>query len=117
MRLVKEYWHVITIAVLLIILIVTIVTKPNPADAIKEYKLQRKVDSLNVVIQSYESERNAFRLKIDSLDQSISIFQDSISNQESIIDDLQEDYNEAVNNISKFTTNDITKFLSDRYGN
>ena len=27
-----------------------------------------------------------------------------------------QDYNEAVNNISKFTTNDITKFLSERYG-
>jgi len=52
MRLVKEYWHVITIAVLLIILIVSIVTRPNPADAIKEYKLQRKVDSLNIVIES-----------------------------------------------------------------
>ena len=116
MRLVKEYWHVITIAVLLIILIVSIVTRPNPADAVKEYKLQRRVDSLNVVIQSYESQRNAFRIKIDSLNQSIAVLQDSINNQESIIGDLQEDYDEAVSRIGKFTTNDITKFLSERYG-
>jgi peptidoglycan hydrolase CwlO-like protein len=117
MRLVKEYWHVITIAVLLIILIVSIVTRPNPADAVKEYKLQRRVDSLSVVIQSYESQRNAFKLKIDSLNQSINILQDSINEQESVIDGLHEEYDEAVSRIGKFTTNDITKFLSERYSN
>jgi peptidoglycan hydrolase CwlO-like protein len=116
MTLVKHNWHVITIAVLLLILIMTIITRPSPADAVKEYKLQQKVDSLNIVIQSHEVARAKYLQNIDSLNQSITKLQYSIDSTQIVIDDLKEDYNETLENISNFNTNDISEFFTERYG-
>jgi len=116
MTLVKQYWHIITIAVLLLILIMTIITRPSPADAVKEYKLQKQVDSLSVVIQSHEAARDKYMQNIDSLNQSIAKLQYSIDSTQTVIDDLKEDYNETIETISNFNTNDISKFFTERYG-
>mgnify|MGYP000229856913 FL=1 len=117
MTVVKQYWHVIIIAILLIILAVSTITRPSPADAVKEYKLQQKVDSLNVVIKTHAEARNIYLQNIDSLNQSISRLQYSIDSTQIVIKDLKEDYNETLETISNFNTNDITEFFSKRYGN
>jgi peptidoglycan hydrolase CwlO-like protein len=114
---IRQYWHIIIIAVLLIILVVATVTRPSPADAVKEYKLQQKVDSLNVVIKTHNEARDIYLQNIDSLNQSISQLQYSIDSTQIVIKDLKEDYNETLETISNFNINDITEFFSKRYGN
>jgi len=115
MEVIKKNWQLITIAALIIILIVSIVTRPNPADAVLEYKLQRQVDSLNVVIAGYESERLIYTTNIDSLNSDIAVLQKRYDSTQTSIDKLKEDYEEVISDINNYTSNDVSEFFANRY--
>jgi hypothetical protein len=115
MEVIKNNWQLITIAVLIIILIVSISTRPSPSDAVLEYKLQRQVDSLNVVIAGYKSERLIYTTNIDSLNSDIAVLKQRYDSTQTSIDQIRDQYEAVISDISNYTTNDVTIFFADRY--
>ena len=76
---------------------------------------QHQIDSLKGVIQFYEKEQQAYDAQIKNLEDSVVELQYSIRSKENKIAQLKKETNEKANNVVKFNTSDIYKFLSDRY--
>jgi hypothetical protein len=71
----------------------------------------KTVDSLRKIIATYESTQNQYDDKLESLRDSIKNLKFALRNNEIKI----KEQNEKVNNVPKLSTDDIVKFLSDRY--
>ena len=76
---------------------------------------QQAVDSLKRIIVGYEQLQKEHDRKIDSLNGRLTILKEQIAIDETKIAELKKQTNEKVNNIGKFTTFDISNFLSNRY--
>ena len=102
------------IIILAVIVGVMSVRKPVPND-IREIEYQNQIDSLNSVISDYRTRR----LELDSI---ITIYkQDNIilatkmDSVKNYISWLKRDYDEKIDDILDYNSNDLNKFFADRY--
>ena len=74
-----------------------------------------KIDSLRGVITGLEANQLKYDATIASLKDSLVVLNTQIDNNESKIKDLKKKYNEKVNSISSYSSNQLEDFLTDRY--
>jgi len=82
---------------------------------IQDKQLQQRVDSLTVEIEKVQSERQSLNDNIISLNDSLHVLQDNILVKEAKIEKLKNDYAKKIDNINNFTSNDVTKYFTNRY--
>ena len=88
--------------------------KISEQDAVIEQNTA-KIDSLRGVITGLEANQLKYDATIASLKDSLVTLNTQIDNNESKIKDLKKKYNEKVNNISSYSSNQLEDFLTDRY--
>ena len=76
---------------------------------------QKAVDSLKIVIAGYEQKQKVYDSTITNLNTKIGDLKYQIAQDDKKLIELKKKTNEKINNVSQFTTFDITNFLSDRY--
>jgi hypothetical protein len=76
---------------------------------------QKIVDSLEVIIKGYEYKQKAYDSTLTNLNIKIVDLKEQIAQDDKLIIELKKKNNEKANSISKFTTVDISNFVSDRY--
>ena len=74
-----------------------------------------KIDSLRGVITGLEANQLKYDATIANLKDSLVVLNTQIDNNESKIKDLKKKYNEKVNSISSYSSNQLEDFLTDRY--
>tara|TARA_S200002703_G_C3680964_1_gene209114 strand:+ start:174 stop:527 length:354 start_codon:yes stop_codon:yes gene_type:complete len=82
---------------------------------IQDKQLQQRVDSLTTEIKKVQSERQLLDNNIISLNDSLHVLQDNILVKEAEIEKLKNDYAETIDSINNFTSNDVTKYFTNRY--
>ena len=82
---------------------------------IQDKQLQQRVDSLTVEIEKVQIERQLLDDNIISLNDSLHVLQDNILVKEAKIEKLKNDYAKKIDNINNFTSNDVTKYFTNRY--
>ena len=82
---------------------------------IQDEQLQQQVDSLSIEIKEVQLERQLLDGSIISLNDSLHVLQNNILAKEAEIEKLKDDYAEEFDNISNFTSNDITRYFANRY--
>ena len=82
---------------------------------IQDEQLQQQVDSLSIEIKEVQLERQLLDGSIISLNDSLHVLQNNILVKEAEIEKLKDDYAEEFDNISNFTSNDITRYFANRY--
>ena len=76
---------------------------------------QKVVDSLKTVIANYEHKQKVYDSTITNLNTKIADLKVQIAQDDKTLTELKKKTNEKTNNVSKFTTFDVTNFLSNRY--
>ena len=118
----SKYTNLIWIIIIgLFIFMVWPIKIPNISwgDSSKEQEIiknnESKIDSLKKIIESNKKIQIALDNKILNYQDSISSLKNEIFNRENKIKELKKESNEIHSIVSKFSTSDINKFLSDRY--
>jgi len=75
----------------------------------------KQVDSLKNVIKMYREDETELNATVTDLNSKIEDLKYTIRRRENTIATLKKETNERINTVSKFTSSDIYKFLSDRY--
>jgi hypothetical protein len=76
---------------------------------------QKEVDSLKTIIAGYEHKQKVYDSTITNLNTKIANLKDQIAQDDKTLTELKKKTNEKTNNVGKFTTFDVTNFLSNRY--
>jgi len=76
---------------------------------------QKIVDSLEIVINSYEYKQKTDDSTITNLNIEIVNLKKQIAQDDKKLAELKKKIDEKTNNVSNFTISDITNFVSDRY--
>ncbi len=76
---------------------------------------QKVVDSLKTVIANYEHKQKTYDSTITNLNTKIADLKVQIAQDDKTLTELKKKNNEKTNNVGKFTTFDVTNFLSNRY--
>jgi peptidoglycan hydrolase CwlO-like protein len=111
---IKSNYQLVLILILLVAFAVSVVTRPD-TNEVNKYVLETKIDSLNNVITNNQKMREEYELSIALLSDSISGLNEQISNNNDKLSSLQNQYAQAMDDISKFNTSDITEFFANRY--
>ncbi len=80
-------------------------------------EIQTEINNLNLQIKINESRIESSNAKIKALQDSIFYLNLEIDSNNLKIKNLNKIYNEKISNISKFNSNDIQQYISNRYGN
>ena len=88
--------------------------KISEQDAVIEQNTA-KIDSLRGVITGLEANQLKYDATIASLKDSLVVLNTQIDNNETKIKDLKKKYNEKVNSISSYSSNQLEDFLTDRF--
>jgi chromosome segregation ATPase len=112
-------WVVIVLVGVIILWNMGILSFPNnreisEQDAIIDQNTTR-IDSLRGVITGLEVNQLKYDATISSLKDSLVVLNTQIDNNETKIKDLKKKYNEKVNSISSYSSNQLEDFLTDRY--
>lgn len=112
-------WVVIVLAGVVILWNMGILSFPNNGkiseqDAVIEQNTA-KIDSLRGVITGLEANQLKYDATIASLKDSLVVLNTQIDNNETKIKDLKKKYNEKVNSISSYSSNQLEDFLTDRF--
>ena len=76
---------------------------------------QKAVDSLKTIIASYEQKQKTYDSTVSTLNTKIANLKNQIAQDDKSITELKNKTNEKANNVGKFTTFDVSNFLSNRY--
>lgn len=114
------YKTLILVAVLLVVGLVTwqigCNSKPKVQQEPKTNAVYLKtVDSLKTLIANQESIRQNYDMQINQLNDSIVVLNTIIEKNKLTINQIKQRKNEKVAAVSKYSSIDITKFLSNRY--
>jgi len=114
------YKTLITVAILLVVGLVTwqvgCNSKPKVHEEPKSVVLYNKtIDSLKTLIGSQETIRQNYDMQISQLNDSIYQLNAIIAQNQLTINKIKTRRNEKSTAVSKFSSDDITKFLSNRY--
>ena len=112
-------WVVVVLAGVIILWNMGILNFPNNGkiseqDAIIDQNTT-KIDSLRGVITGLETNQLKYDATIASLKDSLVALNTQIDKNETKIKDLKKKYNEKVNSISSYSSNQLEDFLTDRY--
>lgn len=88
--------------------------KISDQDAVIEQNTA-KIDSLRGVITGLEANQLKYDATIANLKDSLVVLNTQIDNNETKIKDLKKKYNEKVNSISSYSSNQLEDFLTDRF--
>ena len=111
-----KHYQLILILILIGALVFSIVTRPDsPTDAVNEYILNNKIDSLHTVIQTNEKKREKYNNNIIFLADSITGLNKQIKENDEKLFTLKKEFKETLSNIGTFISNDITEYFSKRY--
>ena len=80
-----------------------------------EQRLLYQIDSLDRQIISIQTNRGLLDNDITMLNDSIIAMADNIAEAEARITELKYEYDKKLNGISKYSTNDITRYFAERY--
>jgi len=89
--------------------------KANEQIETQLYQNDLRIDSLQVVLNAYDFDRKALNIKINTLNDSISVLNALLASNELQIQQLKRKRNAKLNSINKYASDDIIKFLSNRY--
>jgi len=76
---------------------------------------QKEVDSLKTIIAGFEHKQKVYDSTITNLNTKIANLRDQIAQDDKSLTELKKKTNEKTNNVGKFTTFDVSNFLSNRY--
>lgn len=76
---------------------------------------QLKIDSLRTVINNLQTNQKIYDSTIVRLKDSISVISTQLTVNQSKIKDLRKKYNEKVDNVSSYSSDQLKEFLSGRY--
>lgn len=112
-------WVVIVLAGAVILWNMGILSFPNNGkisdqDVIIDQNTAR-IDSLRGIINGLEANQLKYDATIASLKDSLVVLNTQIDKNETKIKDLKKKYNEKVNSISSYSSNQLEDFLTDRY--
>lgn len=74
-----------------------------------------RIDSLQATLGAYELDRHSLNIQINTLNDSIEVLNALLASNELQINELKRKRNEKINAASKYASNDILKFLTNRY--
>ena len=77
----------------------------------------KTVDSLKEIISDCQQYQENLLIQNIELEDNLSRLKSRLQKDKETINDLKKEANEKARNVSSFTHDDITKFLSDRYQN
>lgn len=113
------YKTLITIVVLLVVGLVLwqvgCNSKPKVESPKTDAAYNKTVDSLKSLIADQVAVQQSYDMQISELNDSIVILNNIIVKNQLTINQIKQRKNEKVTAVSKFSSLDITKFLSDRY--
>ena len=89
-------------------------SEPTPPETIVVTN-QKAVDSLKTIIAGYELKQKSYDSTITNLNTKIANLRDQIAQDDKSLTELKKKTNEKTNNVGKFTTFDVSNFLSNRY--
>ena len=116
MNKILKHYQLILIIVLIGALVISVVTRPDsPLDAVNEYILNNKIDSLQQVIQYNDEKRAEYDNNIIFLSDSIEGLNNQIKENDEKLSTLKHEFKETLDNIGTFSSNDITQYFSKRY--
>ena len=81
----------------------------------RAYYHSKELDSLRKVVKMYQQDVSELNTTVTELNSQIEDLKYTIRRRENTIATLKKETNERINTVSKFTSSDIYKFLSDRY--
>lgn len=102
------------IIILAVIVGVMSVRKPIANDA-REIEYQNQIDSLNTVISEYQTQRRELDSIITVYKQDNIILASKMDSVKSYISWLKQDYDDKIDDILDYNSNDLNKFFADRY--
>jgi PIN domain nuclease of toxin-antitoxin system len=76
---------------------------------------ETRIDSLYATISAYELDQRVLNVQIKTLNDSIEYLNQLLSSNELQIKELKRKRNAKLNSINKYASDDIIKFLSNRY--
>jgi hypothetical protein len=115
---IKKYWQLILIGLLIIGLAISIITRPS-SDSVVEYQLQHKVDSLEVVIQTFPKIRSDINKQHQEDQQvyldSIVVLNKLMVKQNKQIKNIDEKLKKRLNELSNLDSSGVSSYFSNRY--
>jgi len=108
------YILIAIIIILAVIVGVMSVRKPITNDA-REMQYQNRIDSLNTVISEYQAQRRELDSIIAVYKQDNIILASKMDSVKSYISWLKQDYDDKIDDILDYNSNDLNKFFADRY--
>ena len=110
----------IVVAIVVVVLINLNIIKIGGGDedtVIKEYVTNKKLDSLIQVIQVNQEAIDNYNTKIKDYQKSIKQIDKKLSTNKKELDKITIKHAENINNIKDYSSNELYKYLSDRYTN
>ena len=110
----------IVIAIVVVVLINLNIIKIGGGDkdtVIKEYVTNKKLDSLIRVIQVNQEAIDNYNTKIKDYQKSIKQIDKKLSTNKKELDKITIKHAENITNIKDYSSNELYKYLSDRYTN
>ena len=110
----------IVVAIVVIVLINLNIIKIGGGDkdtVIKEYVTNKKLDSLIQVIQVNQEAIDNYNTKIKDYQKSIKQIDKKLSTNKKELDKITIKHAENITNIKDYSSNELYKYLSDRYTN
>ena len=110
----------IVVAIVVIVLINLNIIKIGGGDedtVIKEYVTNKKLDSLIRVIQVNQEAIDNYNTKIKDYQKSIKQIDKKLSTNKKELDKITINHAENITNIKDYSSNELYKYLSDRYIN
>ena len=87
----------------------------GPTTELPDDDHSKELDSLRKVVKMYQQDVSELNTTVTELNSQIEDLKYTIRRRENTIATLKKETNERINTVSKFTSSDIYKFLSDRY--
>ena len=108
------YILIAIIIILAVIIGVMSVRKPVTNDA-REIQYQNQIDSLKTAIVGYQEQREELDSIIAVYKQDNIILASKMDSVKSYISWLKQDYDDQIDDILNYNSNDLNKFFADRY--
>tara|TARA_R110000851_G_scaffold225996_2_gene378755 strand:- start:857 stop:1240 length:384 start_codon:yes stop_codon:yes gene_type:complete len=108
-------WNIVIIGLLIIGLGISIITRPEPSNTVKEYTLQAKNDSLKQVIKLNDEKLEDNQNMIVLLSDSVKVITKQKNKNDVKLSKLQKEYKKVLTRTALYDSNDVTQYFSNRY--
>ena len=115
MKLDKVTLILITIIIILAVIVGVMSVRKPIANDVREIQYQNQIDSLKTAIIGYRKKREELDSVITVYKQDNIILASKMDSVKSYINWLKQDYDEKIDDILDYNSNDLDKFFADRY--